>query len=185
MYGKQELQHVYDNWMGESIPQSNATYEMMDCLDTKYSDLINLVSDSKIDDSIDDTKEYQYLSAKVTACHQKLNMMQYAKKNAIECRREFETTQNMCFPSLFGVDKTKILFYAESTVLFARNALDIAATFFSKLLFNKRMDSFNDLTKRLISETKENYSTFHQYFDSIYDNPTHAYRLLCGIANIS
>ena len=32
MYGKDELEHIYGEWMGEDIPQSKATYEMMDFL---------------------------------------------------------------------------------------------------------------------------------------------------------
>lgn len=108
-------------------------------------------------------------------------MMQYARKNAIECRQEFETTQNMDFPALFGTDKTKILFYIESTVLLARNMLDVTATFFAKLLFEHRMDSFNDLSKRLVNETQQKYMTLQQYFNFVSDNPILAYRLLCGV----
>lgn len=182
MNGRRELQHIYEDWMGEDIPQSNATYEMMDCLDAKYSDCIDTSSFRLIDDSTsDDEREYYHLRSKVTACHQKLNMMQYARKKAIECRCEFETTQNMCCPALFGVEKTQILFYAETTVLLARSALDIAAPFFSKLLFGNRTDSFNDLSKKIINETSGKHSALHQYFKTVSNNPSHAFRLLCGV----
>lgn len=182
MCGKQALQHIYDDWMGESIPQSNAPYEMMDCLDAKYSGRIHPAFDFRPDEnSTDIEKEYYYLRDKIVVCHQKLNMMQYARKNAIEYRQEFETTQNMNFPALFGTDKTKILFYIESTVLLARNALDVAATFFAKLLLNRRIDSFNDLSKRLVNETQQKYMPLQRYFNSVGDNPIHAYRLLCGV----
>lgn len=182
MNGRWELQHIYEDWMGEDIPQSKATYEMMDYLDTKYNNLIDFSSLRIIDGSAtEDEKSYQYLCSKVIACHQKLNMMQYAKKNAIECKREFETTQNMCCPALFGVEKTQILFYAETTVLLARNSLDIAASFFSKMLFGSRMDSFNDLSKKIINETSEKFVTLQKYFETVSDNPSHAYRLLCGV----
>lgn len=182
MRGKAELEHIYGDWMGENIPQSHATYEMMDFLETKYSGLVQTRLFQGVDaNSSDDEKDYLYLCAKITACHQKLNMMQFARKNAIESRREFETTQNMCVPSLFGLDRTRILFYTESAILFARNALDIAATFFSKLLLDGRMDSFNDLSKKLINAQTEKFAAFQHYFNSVGENPIHAYRLLCGV----
>lgn len=182
MWGKQELQHIYDDWMDENIPQSNVPYEMMDCLDAKYSGQIRPAFVFRSDeDSSDIEKEYYYLRDKIVVCHQKLNMMQYARRNAIECRQEFETTQNMNFPALFGTDRTKILFYIESTVLLARNVLDVAATFFARLLLNRRTDSFNDLSKRLLKEKQQEYMPLQQYFNAAGDNPTHTYRLLCGV----
>lgn len=95
--------------------------------------------------------------------------------------KKFETTQNMNFPALFGTDRTKILFYIESTVLLARNVLDVAATFFARLLLNRRTDSFNDLSKRLLKEKQQEYMPLQQYFNAAGDNPTHTYRLLCGV----
>ena len=135
----------------------------------------------RYDDLTEEEKEYLHLSAKIVACHQKLNMMQFARKHAIESRKEFETTQNMCCPALFGVDRTQILFYTESVVLFARNALDIAATFFAKLLLNVRTDSFNDLTKKLINVKTDKYAAFKNYFEFIGEDSAHAFRLLCGV----
>lgn len=181
MYGKDELEHIYGEWMGEDIPQSKATYEMMDFLESRCDNVVKPKLFHRYDDLTEEEKEYLHLSAKIVACHQKLNMMQFARKHAIESRKEFETTQNMCCPALFGVDRTQILFYTESVVLFARNALDIAATFFAKLLLNVRTDSFNDLTKKLINVKTDKYAAFKNYFEFIGEDSAHAFRLLCGV----
>lgn len=179
MNGSGELEHIYEEWMGEGIPQSKATYEMMDYLEKHYSSLS--ISLRRVSDLSEIEKEYLHLHTKVAACHQKLNMMQYARKNAIEYRKEFETTQNMCCPALFGLDRTKLLFYTESVILFARNALDIAATFFAKFLLNVRTDSFNDLSRKLINAQSEKYASFKNYFELVGDDSVHAFRLLCGV----
>lgn len=54
-------------------------------------------------------------------------MMLYAKDKFIEVKEDFESTHNMDIPAFYGMGKTGLLFYFESMIVFARNALDVAA----------------------------------------------------------
>ncbi len=71
---------------------------------------------------------------------QKLAMMQYAIHNYHLAKTDFESTQNMTIPALYGMGKTKILFYVESAIVFARNSLDVSACIYSDILLNRRED---------------------------------------------
>lgn len=88
--------------------------------------------------------------------------------------------QNMESPALYGMGKNKILFFLESMIVFVRNALDIAATIYSDLFFDKRMDSFNDFSKRIIRSDNAQFKELKEYFIKYTDDGLCAYRLLCG-----
>lgn len=163
----------------EDLPRVQAAYDMAELIDSAYADrLSEEVLKYPYKCVTEEDRDYHRLCGRINACHQKLQMMHYAKRNAISWRKEFETTQNMTFPCLFGTDRTKLLFYAESTVLFARNALDVAAPVFSQLFFGRRIDSFNDLTKKIMKDTDA--GVLQSYFTFLDSVPDHAFRMLCG-----
>lgn len=164
---------IYDDWMvfgTLDIKKSNAIKEMFDCVILKYAN----------SDDDESNKEYNYLLQKALAAHQKLAMMYFAEFNIHEAKTDFEGTQNMNCPALYGLGRTQILFYVESMILFARNALDIAATIYSKLILNRRIDSFNDFSKRIMASDNPLYEDLKTYFEDNTDNTIHAFRLLCG-----
>ena len=117
---------------------------------------------------------------KALAAHQKLAMMYFAEYNIHDVKSDFESTQNMECPALYGIGKTQILFYVESMILFARNALDVAATVYSKLIFNKRTDSYNEFSKRVISSNNSLLTELKSYLENHSGNTLSAFRLLCG-----
>lgn len=94
-------------------------------------------------------EEFMYTIGK---CHEKYNMMYYATQRALEAKHEFEVTQNMDIPCLFGEDETTIRFYVESMFLFTRAALDYAAGLFSCYMLTFKIDSFNKLCKNILKD---------------------------------
>lgn len=72
--------------------------------------------------------------------------------------------------------KTQMLFYFESMIIFARNALDIAAYVYGDILFNIRIDSFNKLIKKVRTSNDSLFQDLKKYLES--DNSV--VRLLCG-----
>lgn len=138
--------------------------------------LFNIIEyNTRIDD---ETKTY--LKDKAIVCHQKLKMMLFAEKCALEHLREFEITQNMEMPCLFGDDKTLLLYHTESTILFARNALDVVATIFDYVVFGKKSDSFNGFTKKILADTSDKLACLKAYMQELDEADIHAFRLLCG-----
>lgn len=133
--------------------------------------------DSKINE-----EQYERLFNKAITCHQKMNMIYYGREKAEEVRANFESEQNMEVPALFGMYKTKLLFYTESMILSARSALDVAAYFFSHFLLNTRKDSFNDFSKVILNSRDEKFSELSDFFEKESEDNTSAYRLLCGVA---
>lgn len=69
-----------------------------------------------------------------------------------------------------------MLFYFESMIIFARNALDIAAYVYGDILFNIRIDSFNKLIKKVRTSNDSLFQDLKKYLES--DNSV--VRLLCG-----
>ena len=164
---------VYDDWMvfgTIDIKKSDAIKEMFESVILKYECL----------DDYENNTEYNYLLQKALAAHQKLAMMYFAEYNIHEAKSNFEGTQNMTCPVLYGVGRTQILFYVESMILFARNALDVAATVYSKLILERRSDSFNDFSKRIIDANNPLLVDLKTYFENNSNNTLHAFRLLCG-----
>lgn len=94
---------------------------------------------------------------KILACAKKIQMMDYAGKQTAFEVKNFEFSQNMSMSALFGEDEIHILYHLESMILFARLALDIISSVFSYLIFNKRIDNFNGLIKKLINVIKKNF----------------------------
>lgn len=116
-------------------------------------DLFNLIEHNT---SID-TETKINLKEKAVICHQKIKMMLFAEKCAIENLNEFEVSQNMEMPCLFGDDETTLLYHTESTILFARNALDVVATIFHCIAFHERNDSFNKFTKKILKDENDKF----------------------------
>lgn len=164
---------IYDDWMimgTLEMKKSNVIKDMFSYVQLKYSQSNDEESE----------KEYNYLLQKALAAHQKLAMMYFAEYNIHDVKSDFESTQNMECPALYGIGKTQILFYVESMILFARNALDVAATVYSKLIFNKRTDSYNEFSKRVISSNNSSLTELKTYLENHSGNTLSAFRLLCG-----
>lgn len=121
-------------------------------------------------------ENFEHMYDKALATHQKLAMMQFAKSKLEEVILDFESTQNMDVPALYGMSKTMILFYFESMIIFARNALDVAAYVYGDLLFGTRVDSFNKLIKKVKTSDDSLFFELKDYFDK----ETFAFSLLCG-----
>ena len=173
------MQYNDFNLMYDSITMGNGSIpirktlialNILDCLKMKYPDTG--------DESIN--RKFDYLYDKALAVQQKAIMMMFAGYNFRNAKHNFEITQNMEFPVLFGVEKTSLLFYIESMIVFARNALDVAAALYSDLLFDKRTDSFNDFSKKLMSSDNPQFEELKRYFEDIREDGLSAYRLLCG-----
>lgn len=139
-------------------------------------DLFNLIEHNA---SID-TETKINLKEKAVTCHQKIKMMMFAEKCAIKKLNEFETSQNMEMPCLFGDDETTLLYHTESTILFARNALDVVAAIFHYIVFSERNDSFNKFTKKILNNENGKFVYLKSYICEIDKFDTHAFRLLCG-----
>ena len=80
----------------------------------------------------------------------------------------------------FGDDETTLLYHTESTILFARNALDVVATIFHCIAFHERNDSFNKFTKKILKDENDKFIYLKSYLCEIDKLDTHAFRLLCG-----
>lgn len=170
----EDFEMLYDDWMIFGNLDIRKTYVAKDiidkCLTIKYPEN----KSKEVDES------FTFFYNKALAAHQKLSMIMFAEYKYHQVKLEFESTQNMTCPALYGVGKTQILFYLESMMIFARNALDVVAPIYSDILFNKRYDSFNNFSKKV---TKSNEALLHelkQYFLSKRDNNISAFSLLCG-----
>ena len=118
-------------------------------------DLFNLIEHNT---SID-TETKINLKEKAVICHQKIKMMLLAEK---------------------WDDETTLLYHTESTILFARNALDVVATIFHCIAFHERNDSFNKFTKKILKDENDKFIYLKSYLCEIDKLDTHAFRLLCG-----
>lgn len=161
----------YSDWTTLDTIEIRKTYVARDiiaCIETKYLG------------SASDNERINRLTNKVITAHQKLVMMMFAEYNIHKAKNDFESTQNMDVPALCGMGNTKILFYVESMILFARNALDVAATVYADLFFDKRMDSFNDFSKRIIKSDDSVLKKLGNYFRENDEGSFGVFRLLCG-----
>ena len=96
-------------------------------------------------------------------------------------KTDFESTQNMDIPALYGVAKTKILFYVESTIIFGRNTLDVVASVYSDILLSRREDSFNSLCKKISKQDNDSFNELKNQIAQWENESISTYRLLCGI----
>ena len=150
-----DFEMIYDDWMvtsGEKINPIILAEELVTYIDQKYP--------QNISDEIDET--YNRFYDKALAMQQKLAMMQYSIHNYHLVKADFESTQNMIIPALYGMGKTKILFYVESAIVFARNSLDVSATIYSDILLNRREDSFNELCKKIDKQDDSIFDDFKE-----------------------
>ena len=167
-----EFDMMWSDWISTDI-EMKKTYvakELLRCVEVKYPNTGN----AEINDIFD--RFYD----KALTLNQKLSMMLYAQFNIKKVKQEFEITQNMEFPMLYGIANTELLFYFESMIVFARNALDVAATIYCDLIFDKRCDSFNSFSKSIIKSDDPLLVDIKDYFVSNGEDVISAYRLLCG-----
>lgn len=163
----------YDNWMTtEEVKLNEITLgkDLALLVDRKYPEGIS--------DEIDE--RYNFLYNKALALQQKIVMIQYAEECYHHSKTEFELTQNMKFPAFYGMGASKILFYVESIIIFARNALDVSASVYSDLLLDKRLDSFNSLSKNILNDNDNRFGDLKNSFERWGEDRTSTYRLLCG-----
>lgn len=168
-----EFNMMYDDWMTDGYLEIRKTYvarDMLQCVEKKYSDT----------EDEETKKKFDWLHDKALAAHQKLSMMMFAEYNFRKAKAEFEGTQNMEVPALYGMGRTMLLFYFESMVVFARNALDVAAAIYCDLLFDKREDSFNKFSKQVMKSSDLSLENLKQYLEKNGENMVSAFRLLCG-----
>lgn len=168
-----EFNMMYDDWMTDGYLEIRKTYvarDMLQCVEKKYSDM----------EDEETKKKFDWLHDKALAAHQKLSMMMFAEYNFRKAKAEFEGTQNMEVPALYGMGRTMLLFYFESMVVFARNALDVAAVIYCDLLFDKREDSFNKFSKQVMKSSDLSLENLKQYLEKNGENMVSAFRLLCG-----
>lgn len=173
MFDREEFEMLYDDWMildCVEIKKNNIAKELSKCIELKYSSKKDTVT----------TDDDYYLYNKVLTLHQKIAMMQFAECNFHNEKYNFESSQNMDIPAFYGMGKTTILFYIESMILFARNALDISATICSDLIFEKRTDSFNEFSKWIMKSDARVLDGLKQYFEKQKTDNLSVFKLLCG-----
>lgn len=68
-------------------------------------------------------KKFDWFYVKALVVQQKLSMIMFVEYNFHKAKAEFEVTQNMEIPALYGMGRKMILFYFEIMVVFAWNAL--------------------------------------------------------------
>lgn len=173
---RDEFSMIYDDWM---------TFETVSIDQTFVAKDIALLAQIKYPPNVseDVDKVFDFMYDKALATHQKLAMMMFAKSKFLEAKADFESTQNMNWPTLYGVSKTMLLFYFESMIIFARNALDVAAYVYSDLLFGNRKDSFNDLIKKVKKSADPALNELNHFLVDEYDDEADvpsALKLLCG-----
>jgi len=110
-------------------------------------------------DHEEEIEQNRLLTAKLEHSCRKICMMCYAGERAFDAEREFYSATYHDSPALFGEHAIELSYHLEAFVYFARSSLDLAATIFGQLFFNKKMDSFNDLTKKIASDMKKGLTT--------------------------
>lgn len=163
----------YDDWMitgNIKIEKNLLGMDLAHFIEKKYPENTGDETDEK----------YTLFYNKALALQQKIVMMQYAKANYFIAKADFESTQNMTIPAFYGMGATGILFYIETIVVLARNALDISASIYSEILLNTKNDSFNDLSKKILKGDNKLFTDLKHAIEKWGDNPISAYRLLCG-----
>lgn len=126
-----------------------------------------------------------FITAKLEHCCRKICNMCYAGTRAFEAERDFYSTTYHDSPALWGEDAIALSYHLEAFVYFARSSLDLAAAIFGLLLLDKKMDSFNDLTKNMAKLQKSGGPTklddkFLSWVASERDNQQGWLRVLCG-----
>ena len=125
---------VPPNW--ERLPFENFA--------TRYDDIIQHF---QLDDD-----EIGLISAKIENTCRKILMMHHGGQQTLEHEYEFMSTQDRSMPALIWDSEIRILYHLEAMILFGRSALDIFTYVLTRLLFNSRMDSFNNFRKNLITD---------------------------------
>jgi hypothetical protein len=130
-------------------------------------------------------KAHGLITAKLEHCCRKICNMCYAGERSKDAEREFYSSTIQESPGLWGEDAIILSYHLEAFVYFARSSLDLAATIFALLLLDKKMDSFNDLTKKLAKLHKSGDpgrldKAFLFWVASERDNEKGWLRVLCG-----
>lgn len=167
-----DFEMLYDDWMVTTSEKINSIIFA--------EDLVTYIEQKYPQNNCDNAESYNHFYDKALAMQQKFAMMQYAIHNYHLAKADFESTQNMTFPALYGLAKTKILFYVESAIIFARNTLDVSTSIYSDILFNCREDSFNKLCKKIDKQDNSIFNDFKAKKASWQKNCPNAFNLLCG-----
>ena len=168
-----EFDMLYDDWMSckiKKIERNFTAKEFVALAEIKYPK----------DQSKEIDEKFDFLYEKALAAHQKIAMMMYAKSKFLEIQEDFESTQNMDILALYGMGKTELLFYLESMIIFARNALDIVAYIYSDLFFDQRMDSFNKFVKKIKKSESSVLAELKQFYNELEEDEMSALKVLCG-----
>lgn len=168
-----EFDMLYDDWMSckiKKIERNFTAKEFVALAEIKYPK----------DQSKEIDEKFDFLYEKALAAHQKIAMMMYAKSKFLEIQEDFESTQNMDIPALYGMGKTELLFYFESMIIFARNTLDIVAYIYSDLFFDQRMDSFNKFVKKIKKSESSVLAELKQFYNELEEDEMSALKVLCG-----
>lgn len=168
-----DFEMFYDDW---------TTGEKINLEEILIGEELALLADKKYPEGTSDEidERYNTLYYKALALQQKIVMLQYARLNYHQAKTDFELTQNMTIPAFYGLGATKVLFFVETMIILARNALDVSSSVYSQILFDKRKDSFNDFSKEIMKKEDGLFSDLKSLFESWSENPTSVYRLLCG-----
>lgn len=172
-FSASDFDMFYDDWMTmEDVKLNKITLgkDLALLVDRKYPEGISNEVDER----------YNFFYNKALALQQKLVMIQYAEACYHHAKTDFESTQNKTVPAFYGMGASKILFYVESIIIFARNALDVSASVYSDLLLGKREDSFNNLSKKILKNNDDRFVDLKNSFERWGEDRTSAYRLLCG-----
>ncbi len=131
-----------------------------------------------LDVNIDDPARYKFLDSKLQHCCRKLVLMCLASERAEEAEREFYNETIKEAPALFGRHAAEIAYHLEAFIFFARSSLDVASALFSDLLFQKRTDSFNELTKKLLN--RSDYAGALSDLSLLREREDSWFSILCG-----
>ncbi len=168
-----DFEMIYDDWMVSEKEE----YDFVVLAET-LARYVNKKYPENISDEIDE--KYDHLYDKALALQQKLAMAQYAVKKYYDSKKDFESTQNMDIPCLYGQAKTRILFYLESIIVFGRNALDVSSNIYSDILLDSKIDSFNKLCKRIDKLDDSFFDEFKERLSAWREADISAFNLMCG-----
>jgi hypothetical protein len=125
-------------------------------LDNRFDPLPGVRLAEALDLSQLEAEDWKRTGAKIEQSVRKLLMMWTAGEKALDAERDFYSTTIQEAPALYGEHAVEIQYHCEALVFFARSAMDIAAYAFGKLLppplSVKRVDSFNDLLKAIVTQ---------------------------------
>lgn len=166
------LDMIYDHYWDSPIVPPDLDRLPFINFETHYGDIIR-----KFQLTGGDTKS---ISTKIENMCKKILMMYCGGRLALECEKEFMSTQNRCMPALIWDYEVKILYHLEAMILFGRSSLDISTYVFAKLLLKSRKDSFNDFRKSLIRDSESKLLPLKEIISSNQSDVTSWLNIVCS-----